>query len=195
MLAMSEAVPTGYSGMKPLSLRKPKLYEQFNIPQYASPRPSTRSLPVSSAAATNIQGPSKNFLIRVSGVSGPKFPKKTTSALQPAFLASSTALTASFSFSTVTLISLIFIPLSWQALTTAARRRSDSERIKQSLDTAITPRFTLGIFGSIFLCSSLVDFCSYGTISVPYVCIFINDFIFVCNKNRKRLRKSFNNSF
>ena len=41
------------------------------MPQYASPLPLMRS-PSPSAAATNIQGPSKYFAIRVSGVSGPR---------------------------------------------------------------------------------------------------------------------------
>ena len=40
-----------------------------SIPQYASPRPLNKSLPVSSAAATNITGPSKCCATSVSGVS------------------------------------------------------------------------------------------------------------------------------
>ena len=52
--------------------------------------------------ATNMQGPSKYLAISVSGVSGPKLPRKTTSALHPAALTSSTAFSMSASFSTVT---------------------------------------------------------------------------------------------
>ena len=50
-----------------------------------------------------MQGPSKYLAISVSGVSGPKLPKNTVSALQPAALTSSTALSMSASFSTATL--------------------------------------------------------------------------------------------
>ena len=191
---MSSAVPTGYSGMKPFNLRKPKLYEQFNIPQYASPRPSTKSLPVSSAAATNMQGPSKNFLIKVSGVSGPKLPKKTTKALQPACFASSTAFTASFSFSTVTLISLTLMPAVAQAFTTAARRRSDSDLIKQSLDTAITPRLTVGILGSmLFSLKVKLDYCYYLEFIFynpsKFLSVYIYNAVFrFLQRKRKRLR-------
>ena len=83
--ATSSAFPTGYSGITALRWRRPRLYEQLRTPQYASPRPSISppSLYVLSAAAAYITGPSKFFAISVSGVSGPKFPRKTQSALHP----------------------------------------------------------------------------------------------------------------
>ena len=49
-----------------------------------------------------MQGPSKYFAIRVSGVSGPKLPRNTTRALHPAACTSDTARSMSLSFSTVT---------------------------------------------------------------------------------------------
>ena len=47
-------------------------------------------------------GPSNLSAISVSGVSGPKFPRKTTRALHSALFTSSSAFSMSFSFSTVT---------------------------------------------------------------------------------------------
>ena len=58
--------------------------------------------PSPSAAATNIQGPSKFLAMRVSGVSGPKLPRNTTRALQPRSFTSAKAFSISSSFSTVT---------------------------------------------------------------------------------------------
>ena len=116
------------------------------MPQKASPRPSTRSLPVSSAAAAYMTGPLKSRAMMVSGVSGPKLPKNTSRLLQPAFWASATAFTASGSFSTVVFTSQRSMPIFLQEATIAARRRSDNERMKQSRETAMMPSLTSGMF-------------------------------------------------
>ena len=146
--ATSSAFPTGYSGITALRWRRPMLYEQLRTPQYASPRPSISppSLYVLSAAAAYITGPSKFFAISVSGVSGPKFPRKTQSALQPAFLTSSIALSMSSSFSTVTFDSYRSFPY---AFAIAALLDSEREMMKQSRLTAIMPSFTSGMFLNI----------------------------------------------
>ena len=112
------------------------------MPQYASPRPLIIS-PSPSAAATNMHGPSKLAAISVSGVSGPKLPRNTTSALQPFAFTSATAASMSFSFSTVTGHSY---SSPGYACTIAARRRSDNAMGKQSRLTATMPSRTFGRF-------------------------------------------------
>ena len=120
------------------------------MPQYASPRPSCRS-PSPSAAEVYMIGPSNQSAIMVSGVSGPKLPRNTHSALTPCVTTSSTALRASTSFSTQ--IGHSYRP-SPNARATLERRFSDSVIGKQLRLTEMIPSLSSGML--VILCSSVL---------------------------------------
>ena len=105
MSAHSSASPTGYSGIYALTPRIFKLYEALSMPQYASPRELARVGMSSSAAAKNMTAPptfSENSLASmVSEISGPKLPRYTARALQPAFCTSARACCMWISLSTM----------------------------------------------------------------------------------------------
>jgi len=121
------------------------LYEQFSMPQYASPRPLMRSLPVSSAAAATMVGPPNFWMSSVVGPSGPKLPRKTTSALIFFVAISSSALTVSFSFSMTVDSAVMAMPFFAHAAASASRRFLDNSMGKQSRLTATRPRLICGM--------------------------------------------------
>ncbi len=75
------------------------------MPQYASPRESASTAIFSSAAAQNMTGPptfaANSLASMVSEISGPKLPRYTTSALQPAAITSAKACCICISLSTM----------------------------------------------------------------------------------------------